>query len=90
MAEMGDVPSVIRGEGRKWPLGRYLVSKVREGSGYGTDGELSPGYVQRLLELQLELREPGKRDYREQVRKSVARRAYTLSQISRSKKGTGV
>lgn len=36
-AESGDVPSQVRWQRKKWPLGRYLRSKIRAASGHTMD-----------------------------------------------------
>lgn len=82
----GDVPGVVRAEGEKWPLGRYLLAKLREAAGYGDGGAL-PGYDVKMRELQAELSIVGARDAREGKRLQTARRAHVLHSINRSKKG---
>lgn len=48
LASRGDVTNTVRMSGKHWPLGRYLVRKVREASGY----ELStPEAVGRVLQI---------------------------------------
>lgn len=82
----GDVPGVVRAEGEKWPLGRYLLARLRAEAGYDFS-EGIPGHEVKLRELQAELLIVGARDARESKRLQTARRAKMLRSISRSKKG---
>lgn len=81
----GSVPGVVRAEGEKWPLGRYLMRLVAEAAGYES-GDL-PGYNVKLRERQSELLIVGARDLREGKRLQSDRRAKILHSIARSKKG---
>lgn len=51
----GDVPQVSRQEGRMMPLGRYMVTKIREGVGF-PDGNSPPAkkaeYLEKMQALQ--------------------------------------
>lgn len=86
---MGDVPGRIRTSGRMWPLGRYLLGKLR--ADYGLDkATIDRVVAERARVLQCELMVKGARDLREQKRLQVARRANVLYQIERSKKGIGL
>lgn len=85
----GDVPYRVRAEGKMWPLGRYLLNRLR--TGYGMDDACRARVVAaHAVELQAELSVPGSRDLREQKRLQASRRAKALFQISRSKKGIGL
>lgn len=96
----GDVPSVVRREKSKWPLGRYLRAKMREALGMGRRGAFSwdpvsygvPVAVLEGLGLQkvLEMSEVGARESREERRVQAERNARVRSAISRSKKGGGL
>lgn len=89
----GDVPNTVRWSGTKWPLGRYMLSKVREEAGYGraVGDDYSAGFQRLLEEKQWEFRTvPGSRDLHEQKRVQSARRAAARERITRSKKGIGL
>lgn len=98
VVQNGDVPGVVRAGGSKWPLGRYMLEKVRREAGYsvpGPDGKFqsqlsNASYHLKLQELQLWFRTvPGSRDLHEQKRVQSARRAAARERITRSKKGIG-
>lgn len=93
MVQNGDVPSVLRFDGKKWPLGRYLKEMlreqtcgVRERSASGVI-RYTPGYVAALVELQEECRFVVGREAREDRRKNHALSADARVKISQSKKG---
>lgn len=89
IAKLGDMPGRIRADGKMWPLGRYLLNKLRADYGMAVGGE-SAGFIKWVRELQLSLSEPGARDFREQKRLQAARRAFALFKIGQSKKGVGL
>lgn len=89
VCRVGDVPGRIRTSGRIWPLGRYLLGKLR--ADYGMDKATVDKLIAlRGWTLQSELREKGAFDLHEKKRLQSARRAKVLDQISRSKKGVGL
>lgn len=85
----GDVPGRVRSEGKMWPLGRYLLNRLRTAYGMGAD-DRARANAKVAIELQNELSVKGARDLREQKRLQSARRAKVLNQIYRSKKGIGL
>lgn len=89
VCKSGDVPGRIRSVGKMWPLGRYLLSKVRSDYGF-TDRALNDIKATVGRVAQEAMKEKGARELRESKRIQAARRAYSLYQISRSKKGIGV
>lgn len=84
-----DVPSRLRADGAKWPLGRYLRRRLRMEIGADAGEPHEVGEL-RNQKLQFELSEPGARARREGKRLQVKRRAESLESISRSKKGYGL
>lgn len=89
LVDSGDVPSVVRTEGKLWPLGRYIRGKIRTEVGMDTrqPEHITAGLAREMQEL---LREPGARDRREEQRLQDSRRAAVRDAISNSKKGIGV
>ncbi|AZL82924.1 replication initiator protein, partial [Apis mellifera associated microvirus 50] len=51
----GDVPSMVRFEGKKWPLGRYLRSRARAAAGFEELGMPEDRFIQMALERQATL-----------------------------------
>lgn len=87
-----DVPGVVRQEGRSWPLGRYLRSKLREAFAMAPGEPVTP----KLLRVAERFAEFGRfarvKDYlsqRDGKREQSARNARALNQIARSRKGIG-
>lgn len=89
VAVEGDVPTVIRSERKKWPLGRYLRRKLREAIGMEAG---APAQVLERLgrEGQQELYSAAGRELRESKRIHAGRKAQVLESITRSKKGIGL
>lgn len=84
----GDVPQSVRVERKLWPLGRYMVARLRALS-HLPEGQ--PAVTAALVELEDMLRYPVRSlrkedDAKEQAREQGARIAFARSQISRSKK----
>lgn len=89
-----DVPSVIRSGGKRYPLGRYLRSRLRKA--FGGDGkEPESANARRQVEVigkdfpQFDKIGHAK-ELKESRRRQSQHRANTLAQIARSKKGIGV
>lgn len=87
LAQSGDIPGSVRFDGRKWPLGRYLLRRVRSECGMGEDAGSALAAV-KSWELQKELKVKGAREARELQRAGYAARIEKLVEISSSKKGT--
>lgn len=89
-----DVPSVIRSGGKRYPLGRYIRSKLRKS--FGGDGkEPSVANASRQVEvIAKDFAQYDKighaKDLKEQRRVQSQRNAYSRAQIVRSKKGIGI
>lgn len=90
VAASGDVPTVVRFEGARWPLGRYLRGKLRVELGVSDGKEPGGAALARGREMQDVLLQAGERDRREQKRIQVGRRSKSLMGISNSKKGFGL
>lgn len=82
--QLGDVPGAIRAAGRMWPLGRYLLNRLRAANGIPAGTGRLAGLARAWL-LQSTLRQPGKRDLREQARMQAARIAHVRHTINQSK-----
>lgn len=85
VSKQGDVVSVIRTDGKVYPLGRYIRGQLRNASGVDNPDKLS-----YQIKLRNEVYTKEGREAREQKRLQVSRRARVLNQISRSKKGVGL
>lgn len=70
LSTTGDVPRVIRFEGKVWPIGRYLSQRLRDMAGVDAGPDRGTALS---LELYEEQRQPGGRALREQKRRQVAR-----------------
>lgn len=55
IAKNGDVPKVARLDGGMWPLGRYMVSKIRENTGFA-DGNSPPAKKEEYLAKMRDMR----------------------------------
>lgn len=75
-----DVPNEFRMDGRKWPMGRYLKGKIREGLGRDP---LVPQVVRQKMLLDFQSEDPVVRERR---RESGYNTALSRSKIARSKK----
>lgn len=84
VATNGDVPSVVRSNQSKWPLGRYLRRKLREQSGVPQSAAIAVSDA-RSEALANELREVGAREHHEEKRWAAKNRARVLLSINRSK-----
>lgn len=86
VARDGDVASVVRADKSKWPLGRYLRSKLREEMGMdsgmpvGARAQLALERVEQLLDV-------ADRDALEQQRVQVGLNAMARYKIAESRKG---
>lgn len=84
-SQTGDVFKEWRLEGRKWPLGYYLRSVLREESGYGRE---TPPYMKERLRLVklMEYATPEQLEEREQKRKESAFKAIRKAHKSKSRR----
>lgn len=89
VVENGDVAAVYRSNGRMYPLGRYLRSKLRLASGFADSKQPLVASLKWQYELREQVKTKDGREARESKRRQVAHRARVLNQISSSKKGTG-
>ena len=100
LAALGDVPGFLRFAGGKWPVGRYLLRRVRGEVGMVSESrrlgerfrgtEVVDAHALRLRLRQLELMEKGARDHREARREQASRVAYARWKLAKSKRGNGV
>lgn len=89
-----DVPSVIRSGGKKYPLGRYLRSRLRKSM--GGDGK-EPELANRVRQVEVIAKDFPQfdrikhfKELKELRRVQSQRNAASRAQISRSKKGIGL
>lgn len=86
VARSGDVPSVVRSEKSKMPLGRYLTRKLRES--IGMDAHAPDKLVDDVARaLQEKLRSEGARELHESERVQAGRRASGIIGRVQTKKG---
>lgn len=101
LGTVGDVSTVLRIAGKKWPLGRYLLGRIRRevgmvsdarpvGKRFRDDVDARSIYSMMLRLRQVALMEKGARELREQKREQAARRAHARFGLDRSKKGIGL
>lgn len=85
--EHGDVPSMLRSDGKLRPLGRYLQRKLREACGYDAAQSVE-ARARWNVELQEQLQSSEARSMREQRRVSDALRAEWKGKFYNSSKGS--
>lgn len=88
----GDVPGVLRTEGKLWPLGRYLRSKLRVSVGMDAS-ESDASRVLRSVSVAVDGLSLGTKEFvrrRGLRREASVNKARSRFQIARSKKGIGV
>lgn len=81
----GDVPGQVRWDSKKWPLGRYLMGKVRESAGMLKQLPDAARFA-HALELIAELEAPGGRQARENRREAARVSAEARAKIQSSKR----
>lgn len=89
-----DVPNVIRSAGKRLPLGRYLRGKLREALG---GDKREPELANQARQLEVIARDFPQfdrikhfKELKESRRVQSQRRAHSLAQIARSRKGIGI
>lgn len=80
LSELGDVPAEVRIEGKRYPMGRYLRQRVRDGVGWD---KAAPGEAQRALRIKKQVEDIKVEEGR---RVSSARSARARIEISDSKR----
>lgn len=85
ITENGDVPAIIRLQGKKLPMGRYLLGKLREAMGYPREAPAG-AMVKKAQELYLELTAEGGLLRREEKRVQSSRNAESRVRLSNSKR----
>lgn len=83
LAKNGDVPSELRVDGKKFPLGRYLRRKLREEVGWSAD---TPKEVLKKIRIEESALPDEQRWIRERKRSASALKAASRAAIGKSKR----
>lgn len=86
VAESGDVPGSFRSDGSRYPLGRYIRSKIREASGFAEPGMPKETARQKSIQRYEEIMSKGGPEQRDLVRKQHEKNVTARHKLYHSRK----